>query len=64
MLPLLSGQKVVEGNYDNPKVMDAFVDLHKINRTWLDLKKEAYTIKEGNLPTEDYPFPKTDIYVL
>ena len=27
-------------------------------------KKETYIVEEGDLPTEEYPFPETGIYVL
>ena len=38
--------------------------MHEVGKTWFQLKKESYIIEEGDLPTEEYPFPETGIYVL
>ena len=64
VLPVLRGQKIIEGNCDDPKVAEAFEENHEFYKTWLELKKGSYIIEEGDLPTEKYPFPETGIYVL
>ena len=64
VIPLLRGQVIVEGNYNDPKVVESFEHMHEIVKTWFNLKKETYIVEEGDLPTEEYPFPETGIYVL
>ena len=38
--------------------------MYEVGKTWFQLKKESYIIEEGDLPTDEYPFPETGIYVL
>ena len=64
VLPLLRGESIVEGNYNDQVVIDSFADSHEIGKTWLNLKKDSYIIEEGDLQNDEYPFPETGIYVL
>ena len=41
VLPLLRGQKIVEGKCDDPRITDSFDTEHEIYKTWLELKRDA-----------------------